>query len=126
MNITEAKAVIALLSAGFPRDPMPPSTVSLWASKLTAYDYDDAEQAARDVVEAFDRMPSLKTFTDAIYELRKHRWASVALPAGPVGGGIHFAEFVAQNPDVRERIEAMQGSLMGDLFAGILERELGK
>lgn len=107
---------------------MPQSTVELWASKLVSFEYDDAEETARDVVELFDRMPSLKTFEDAIRETRKARENALAavLPfPGRGGRPYRFIEHMAAFPDDRKRVEAMQGSLMGDFFAALIQQEMG-
>ena len=125
MNKTEAKAICALLSAGFPKDPMPDSTVALWASKLTAFDYYDAEEAARDVVEVFERMPSLKAFEDAIRETKRARHRADVIPLAPFAGRPYLlTEHLLTHPEDRARAEALpRDSLMGFTLAEIVRQE---
>jgi hypothetical protein len=110
---SDAEAVIALMSATWPREPMPESTVIVWAQAFaeSGEEFHDAEQAVRDMGRLVDRMPSLKVMLQATHEERVQRLEreAAALPEPELyEGSMSFTEFLAANPDMAERWRKVQ------------------
>jgi hypothetical protein len=108
MLSSDAEAVLALMSATWPREPMPESTVIVWAQAFaeSGEEFHDAEQAVRDMGRLVDRMPSLKVMLQATHEERIERLEreAAALPEPNLyQGSMSFSEFLAANPDMAER-----------------------
>jgi len=101
VNKPQAKSVLALLSAAFPREPMPDSTVELWSSAMLELEFDDARLAVSNIVSDMDRMPSLHQLKLACLSVKRDR-----LPELSAGGpsGPSLAAFLEANPEMRERV----------------------
>lgn len=104
MNTPQAKAVIALLSAAFPREPMPDSTVEMWAAQMTEIEYEDAKEAVSDLLVSVDRMPSLNQLLLAARQAKVDRYPELpdTTPEGPT-----FREWLDENPEYRKRLDGI-------------------
>lgn len=80
MDDRQAKAAIALLSAYYPNQPMPDSTVIAWTMQLRTYEYEDARWAIEQIVQTSRRMPSLADVLDGVRSHRRDQ-PERALPA---------------------------------------------
>lgn len=109
---SDAEAIVALMSATWPREPVPDSTVLVWSRAFaeSGEEFPDAEQAVRDMGCLVDRMPSLKMILDATRDERIERLKrdAAALPEPDPDQGMSFAEFLARNPDMAERWKRLQ------------------
>lgn len=110
MRESEAARVVSMLAAYFPGRKMADETQQLWEREVAAYELEDASEAARALGAFSQYMPSLAGFLDAIREERNRRVISKTLslpPAGARSGGMTFSQFLAERPDMRQRVEAL-------------------
>jgi len=93
MNETEARQAIGVLTAYYPRDEVPASTVAAWSAALADYDVRDAIGAAN--VLGADRrfLPSLAEWLVEVRAVRRDRWQREEARALPEGGYISLAEW---------------------------------
>jgi hypothetical protein len=123
VNTAQAKTVIAALSAAFPREPMPPSSVQVWASELEPVALVDAQAAVQLAAVTLDRMPSLHQLLGLADDMRRVRVVQdsegFGLPA-PSGPYMTFRQFLKANPDMAARVKAIGGPVAEPLA------ELGK
>jgi hypothetical protein len=128
MDHAKARSVVAALFAYFPRAKEPEEvTLQAWAYALAEYEVVDALAAANELGRSSRFFPSLAELLDATRRARTERigYERPELPSSEPKP-YPFALFLAEHPDIVPRVLALQGSLMGEVVAGLLARELGK
>lgn len=120
MNKPQAKATIAALSAAFPREPMPDSSLEMWSAALVDCDLVDARNAVELAALSMDRMPSLHQLVDLVEDLRRQRITDEAkvLPEERTSFGfMTFPEWLATRPDMHDRVRRL-----GPVFARFVDQ----
>jgi hypothetical protein len=104
MTDVEARQVLAVLLAYFPRMTLPPETVGAWASGLAPFDVRDAVVAANEIGRHSKFWPTLAELIAETKAQRSDRLVSEPQPELPASGPFcSFEEFLAANPDMAER-----------------------
>lgn len=109
MDEREATVVVGILTAYYPHQTMPDTTVRAWVHQLKAYSFEDARNAVEMLAPVEKWMPAL---ADIVAVIRSN-WANhqtnvLGAPEGPTMG-----EWVEQNPEWRERVDAFTKKATG-------------
>lgn len=109
MDEREATVVVGILTAYYPHQTMPDTTVKAWVHQLRAYSFEEARDAVEMLAPVEKWMPAL---ADIIAVIRSN-WANqqtnmLGMPEGPT-----MQEWVEQNPEWRERVEAFTKKATG-------------
>ena len=127
MNLIEGRGVVGVLLAFYPRIRFERESVEAWGTALADYDLDNALAAANELGRTSRFVPTLAELLDATRRARRERLREepAALPAA-TERPYPFARFLADYPEMRARVETLDGSLFGAVFAQILREELGR
>lgn len=109
MDDREARVIVGTIVAHWPHQSMPDSTVNAWVIQLRPFRFSEAQEAVTQLAAAERWMPAI---ADVIATIRRG-WANIATPALGEPQGISMEEFVEQNPDWRERIDAFTKNATG-------------
>jgi hypothetical protein len=126
MKFQEARGVVGVLLAFYPRVSLRSESVDAWATALSEFEAPDALAAVNELARASKFFPALAEVLDSTRNARTQRLPGLrgAAPAADVGEWYPFARFLAEHPEMRPRVEALEGSWVGSLFADILRREI--
>ncbi len=102
MQAHEAKAIVGLIQTYWPNQKLPESTVLMWSKALESYSYEHAKAAVDMLVSSATWMPSLAEVVATI----RGGWAQPGQPELGEGDGPTLEEFMQDNPQWRERVEA--------------------
>jgi hypothetical protein len=119
VNKPQAKAVIGMLSAAFPREPMPDSSLEMWSAALLECDMTDAKNAVELAALTMDRMPSLHQLVEFCEDIRRQRIQdeAKALPEEHTSFGfMTFGEWLKTRPDMHDRVKRL-----GPVFAKLVQ-----
>lgn len=103
MKPSEAKMAVAIMSAAWPREPMPDSTVQVWSAALEEFEFPDVSIAVRDLVLLLDRMPSLHQIVVATDRARIDRIASIPALPEDEADGVGFGDWVKTLPEEEQK-----------------------
>lgn len=105
MTAAEARRVLAVLLAYFPRMTLPPETIAAWASGLAPFDVRDAVGAANEIGRLSKFWPALAELIAETRAQRNDRLAREPQPQlpEPTGPFCSWDEFLAARPDMAER-----------------------
>lgn len=134
MTSAEAVRLIAMLGAYYSRE-IGEDTAGLWAQSLVEFEVQDGMEAVHILGAGGRFLPSLADLTDTIRECRNDRLlaARSALPVASDGRGVTLGAFLRDNPDMAERVKALDdvpektgpaGAAVRDALAKILEAGL--
>lgn len=109
MNKPQAKAALGLLSAAFPRDPMPESSLEMWSTALIDHDFEDTRNAVDLAALTMDRMPSLHQLVALCEDIRRQRIQdeAKALPEPRSSLFVTFPEWLKTHPEMHERVRRL-------------------
>jgi|ERR1051326_251851 hypothetical protein len=109
MDDREARMIVGIIAAYWPHQTMPDSTVAAWAHQLRAYNFTEAQEAVENLVPVEKWMP---TIADIIAMIRAG-WANQQAAMLTEGEGLSLDEFMWENPEWRERVEAFTKEAKG-------------
>jgi hypothetical protein len=128
VTLHEARGVIGVLLAFYPRASLRAESVDAWATALSEFQTQDALAAVNELGRSSKFFPSLAELLDSTRQASAQRIPRQQASAlsGSAGEWYPFARFLAEHPEMRPRVEALEGSWIGSIVADILRREMGR
>jgi hypothetical protein len=124
VTFDQALGIVAALAAYFPRSRIADETRTAWAAALAEHDVLDGLAAANALGRSSRFLPALAELLDETRRAQAARIGSVPALPEQLPEPYPFALFLAEHPEIKSRLLALQGTLFGAVFAEILRGEI--